>query len=418
VVEWPAASPNVLSVGGTSLTLNSDSTWQSETAWNGSGGGVSRYEATPTYQSGMGYAKRATPDVSYDANPNTGFYIYDTYGYGGVMGVGGTSAGAPQWAAMVAIADEMAGHNLDGVSQTLPAIYSTAQSSAYSSDFHDITSGSAGRNRAGTGFDLVTGWGSPIADAVVPAIAANAPALSSVTAAPQATAPPTHGKHPQVAAIQVTPAAPSSSQQTVALGIGAVSGLTVSLVSVPMQLSSACASVSSSSASPTPAGGPSSTTVTIGFGQDLVGAASSSASRLAQPVGTNADASAIGPQTNELDLTHIPPLPEAQRPVAPAAPNHDRGQSGVGEDPKPAGGENSEDASALPVSMIPAQSRLDSLGDESASETRSKHDAVWGACLIAGAMAAMRNSRGIRGRRANSVRPWPRAIWQSRASTD
>ena len=123
----------------------------------------------------MGYSRRATPDVSYDANPNTGFYIYDTYGYGGVMGVGGTSAGAPQWAALVAIADEMAGHNLDGASQTLPAIYNTAQS-AYSSNFHDITSGTAGRNRAGTGFDLVTGWGSPIADSIVPALASDAPA--------------------------------------------------------------------------------------------------------------------------------------------------------------------------------------------------------------------------------------------------
>ena len=85
------------------------------------------------------------------------------------MGVGGTSAGAPQWAALVAIADEMAGTNLDGVSQTLPAIYSTAEN-AYSSNFHDITSGTAGRNHAGTGFDLVTGWGSPIANSIVPAI--------------------------------------------------------------------------------------------------------------------------------------------------------------------------------------------------------------------------------------------------------
>ena len=92
VVEWPAASPNVLSVGGTTLSLNSNNTWKSETAWSDSGGGVSRYEPTPSYQSGLGYSRRATPDVSYDANPNTGFDIYDTYGYGGVLGVGGTSA--------------------------------------------------------------------------------------------------------------------------------------------------------------------------------------------------------------------------------------------------------------------------------------------------------------------------------------
>ncbi len=91
VVEWPAASPNVLSVGGTTLTLNSNNTWASETAWSGSGGGVSRYESTPSYQSGLGYAKHSTPDVAYDANPNTGVYVYDTYGYGGLLGVGGTA---------------------------------------------------------------------------------------------------------------------------------------------------------------------------------------------------------------------------------------------------------------------------------------------------------------------------------------
>ena len=206
VVEWPAASPNVLSVGGTTLSLNSDNTWKSETAWSGSGGGVSRYEPSPSYQSGMGYSQRATPDVSYDANPNTGFDIYDTYGYGGVMGVGGTSAGAPQWAALVAIADEMAGHNLDGASQTLPAIYNTAHS-AYSSNFHDITSGTAGRNRAGTGFDLVTGWGSPIADSIVPAIASDPPASDAVTPPPPTTPPPTHGHRHDVTVIQVPPVA-------------------------------------------------------------------------------------------------------------------------------------------------------------------------------------------------------------------
>ena len=61
VVEWPAASPNVLSVGGTTLSLNSNDTWKSETGWSDSGGGVSRYEPAPSYQSGMGYARRGRP---------------------------------------------------------------------------------------------------------------------------------------------------------------------------------------------------------------------------------------------------------------------------------------------------------------------------------------------------------------------
>ncbi len=233
---------------------------------------MSRYEPSPSYQSGMGYSRRATPDVSYDANPNTGFYIYDTYGYGGVMGVGGTSAGAPQWAALVAIADEMAGQNLDGASQTLPAIYNTAHS-AYSSNFHDITSGTAGRNRAGRGFDLVTGWGSPIADSIVPALASDAPASDPVTSPPPTTPPPTHGHRHDVSVIQVPPVASPLPQQTVTPGIGAVSVPTVNPVGVPMHSSLVSTSVSSSAASPTATGGPSSTTGTIGLGQDLVDAA-------------------------------------------------------------------------------------------------------------------------------------------------
>ena len=272
VVEWPAASPNVLSVGGTTLSLNSNNTWKSETGWNGSGGGVSRYEPSPSYQSGMGYARRATPDVSYDANPNTGFYIYDSYGYDGVIGVGGTSAGAPQWAALVAIADEMAGHNLDGPSQTLPAIYNTAQT-AYSSNFHDITSGTAGRNSAGKGFDLVTGWGTPIASSIVPAIASD-PLASDAVTRPSPTAPPaTAGLRHDVSVIQVSPVASPLPQQTVTVGIAAVSGPIASPAGVPMHSSSVSTSVSSSAASATATGGPSSATGTIGLGQDLVGAA-------------------------------------------------------------------------------------------------------------------------------------------------
>ena len=313
VVEWPAASPNVLSVGGTTLSVNSDNTWKSETAWSGSGGGVSRYEPSPSYQSGMGYSRRTTPDVSYDANPNTGFYIYDTYGYGGVMGVGGTSAGAPQWAALVAIADEMAGQNLDGASQTLPAIYNTAHN-AYSSNFHDITSGTAGRNRAGTGFDLVTGWGSPIADSIVPAIASDPPASDPVTPPPPTTSPPTHGHRHDVSVIQVPPVASPLPQQTVTTGIGAVSGPTVNPVGVPMHSSSVSTSVSFSAASPTATGGPSSTTGTIGLGQDLVGAAltPSSTSQIAEPADGNTEAAAIGRQTSESESTHVPAVPECQ----------------------------------------------------------------------------------------------------------
>ena len=76
-IEWPAASPNVLAVGGTALTLGANNAWSSETGWSGSGGGPSAYESQPSYQSGVVTATtmRANPDVAYDASPNTGFAV-------------------------------------------------------------------------------------------------------------------------------------------------------------------------------------------------------------------------------------------------------------------------------------------------------------------------------------------------------
>ncbi len=108
-VIWPSASPNVVSVGGTTLTLDATSgAVVSETAWSGSGGGVSAYEPRPVYQTNYGLtnSKRSTPDVSYDADPNTGVYVYDSTPYQGSAGwwnVGGTSVGSPQWAAIQAL---------------------------------------------------------------------------------------------------------------------------------------------------------------------------------------------------------------------------------------------------------------------------------------------------------------------------
>ncbi len=176
--SWPAASPNVLGVGGTSLTLGAGSSWGSESGWSGSGGGPSAYEAQPSYQSGVvtQTTKRATPDVAYDANPSTGFAVYDSDPYNGVsygwIDVGGTSAGAPQWSALMAIADQ--GRALSGQ----PAINATSPQEAAkilyqnagTADFHDVTTGtSTGQTHysAGVGYDYVTGIGSPVANLVV-----------------------------------------------------------------------------------------------------------------------------------------------------------------------------------------------------------------------------------------------------------
>jgi hypothetical protein len=167
-ISYPAASPNVLAVGGTTLYLNHDNTWKSETGWSGSGGGISQFESQPAYQKGVvtqSTTMRTNPDVSYDADPNTGFAVYDSFTYGTSTPwaqIGGTSAGAPQWSALIAIADQgrvQAGlRSLDGPGETLPLIYSLP-----ASDFHDITSGSNGGFSAGPGYDLVTGLGSPVA---------------------------------------------------------------------------------------------------------------------------------------------------------------------------------------------------------------------------------------------------------------
>ncbi len=99
--EWPAASPNVLGVGGTSLTLNSGGGWGSETGWSGSSGGPSAYEKQPSYQVGVvqtGTTMRATPDVAYDASSTGTYAVYDSDPYEGTsygwVAVYGTSAGA------------------------------------------------------------------------------------------------------------------------------------------------------------------------------------------------------------------------------------------------------------------------------------------------------------------------------------
>ena len=159
---WPSLSTNVLAVGGTTLHLSGGG-YGSETAWSGSGGGLSQYESEPSYQNGVqSTGSRSTPDVSFDANPSSGFAVYDSYGSSGWMVIGGTSAGAPQWAALVAIADQ-------GLAQAGKGSLDGAQSRIYqlsSADFHDITSGSNGYS-AGAGYDLVTGRGSPVANLVV-----------------------------------------------------------------------------------------------------------------------------------------------------------------------------------------------------------------------------------------------------------
>ncbi|HLJ95144.1 MAG TPA: S53 family peptidase [Gemmataceae bacterium] len=169
-VIWPSSSTNVLSIGGTALTLDDSNNIASETGWSGSGGGPSKFESEPNAQQPFqGYAMRTTPDFSYNADLYSAYYVVDSYGFNGLVGVYGTSAGSEQWAALIALADQALAlqkiGSLDGATQTIPALYNLANTS-YATYYNDIVDGYNGY-QAGPGYDLVTGLGSPIADQVV-----------------------------------------------------------------------------------------------------------------------------------------------------------------------------------------------------------------------------------------------------------
>src|SRR5262249_17868116 len=157
-------------IGGTTLTVDNNYTVLSETGWWRSGGGVSFAEYQPAYQLPFqSTGKRTTPDFAYNADSASPHLAYDSYGYRGLIGRYRTSAGAPQWAALVALADQALAQNgvgsLDGFSQTLPLLYKLAGQS-YATYYNDIVSGSNGY-QAGPGYDYVTGIGSPVADQIV-----------------------------------------------------------------------------------------------------------------------------------------------------------------------------------------------------------------------------------------------------------
>jgi subtilase family serine protease len=194
-VILPASDPLVLGVGGTSLTANPvTGAYISETAWNtpglprppgASGGGFSRLFARPAYQNGVPGigATRGVPDVAADGSGPTGMALAFSAPGGSyeLVGAGGTSAGAPFWAGLIALADQEAGHPLGFVN---PAIYRIARGPLYHKAFHDITTGNntvvltstsppvtITGYQAGPGWDPVTGWGTPDAQVLIPLLA-------------------------------------------------------------------------------------------------------------------------------------------------------------------------------------------------------------------------------------------------------
>jgi subtilase family serine protease len=148
----------VTAVGGTTLTLNSNNSYKSETVWSGAGSGCSAYEPKPTWQTDAGCVRRTVADVAADADPNTGAAVYDSVRYQGRSGwfqVGGTSLASPIIASVYALAGNAA--NTDDGSYPY----------AHTSGLHDVTSGSNGSCSGSylctgkVGYDGPTGNGTP-----------------------------------------------------------------------------------------------------------------------------------------------------------------------------------------------------------------------------------------------------------------
>ncbi len=157
--EYPAASRFVTAVGGTSLTLNADNSYNSEKVWSGAGSGCSSFESKPTWQTDGGCANRAISDVSAVADPNTGAAVYDSVRYQGKKGwfkVGGTSLSAPLIAGIYALAG--------GVPT---GVYGNSLPYGAAGSLHDVLLGSNGSCggtylcTASIGYDGPTGLGSP-----------------------------------------------------------------------------------------------------------------------------------------------------------------------------------------------------------------------------------------------------------------
>ncbi len=178
-VQLPADCQGVLTVGGTTLTVSSSGKYMGESAWGGSGGGYVTKAHEPTYQSSVKindkFNELGKPDVSADANPYTGVWVYNS---GGWSVWGGTSVACPLWAGFLADVNQIrSSHGYSPAGLVAPFLYEkvygvSGKSSLYGKDFHDITTGSNGWP-AGKGWDPVTGLGSFIAPTLAETLGSN-----------------------------------------------------------------------------------------------------------------------------------------------------------------------------------------------------------------------------------------------------
>jgi subtilase family serine protease len=190
-VIYPAASPYVMSVGGTRLNIDADGSYDSEKAWSGTGGGLSAVEPEPHFQSSYPIPNetnppmRGTPDVGYNAAPATGVAVYDSVAgaYYGWSQVGGTSAGPPQWSGLFALANSLR-HAIGKLPLTgsggvngNAVLYSFVQDDDGDDTFHDVSTGNDGNCgrlcKAKPGYDYLTGLGTPRANLLIPTLVAH-----------------------------------------------------------------------------------------------------------------------------------------------------------------------------------------------------------------------------------------------------
>lgn len=170
-VEWPSSSPGVVAVGGTSLSVRQSGAYGAETAWegvlsqSGGGGGESAVFPRPGWQRGAGVlnrfsdGERQLPDVSADADPDTGWAIVQD---GRLDEAGGTSASSPFWAASTLLVDEYARQQGAGrLGFVAPLLYAIAGNDRPARAFHDVTVGTNRYYPATHGWDFATGLGSP-----------------------------------------------------------------------------------------------------------------------------------------------------------------------------------------------------------------------------------------------------------------
>jgi hypothetical protein len=240
-VLWPAVSPNVVAVGGTSLNWSGSGT-RYEAAWQHTGGGLSAYEGLPSWQSGVTAAgggaltRRAVPDVSFNADPYTGEYVALTLpGKATVWSAyGGTSIAAPQWAGVIAVANAMrAASGKAALGDIHATLYKSiaAVPGTYAASLGDVvngTNGTCATCRAGTGFDQATGWGTPNSAKLLEALSgvSTTATTTTTTAAPVVPGGSLTGKVGSALSASLGATAPAGTTTSYSVS-GAPSGLSV-----------------------------------------------------------------------------------------------------------------------------------------------------------------------------------------------